>query len=172
MNKLFMMEFTNSSSESCEFPLRLFRLMQSWRQNLQPKLTTHNSSLANLWNATSLAQSQQPLTPWSTVHCDLQWRHGNFRVVGVARSTLRAVRLIRSNPDWLVHALSVPVHCLSFLHYDSCAPLQEGSNGRKTAPTRNICCLPSSVRQADRPIMQQPDLTTMMESTMVICKGF
>ena len=48
MNILFMMEFTNSRSKSCEFPLRLFRLMRSWRQNLQSKLTPHNSSLANL----------------------------------------------------------------------------------------------------------------------------
>ena len=54
MNILFMMEFTNSRSKSCEFPLRLFRSARSWRQNLQFKLTTHNSSLANLWNATSL----------------------------------------------------------------------------------------------------------------------
>ena len=38
--------------------------------NLQPKLMTHNSSLANLWNAIPLAWSQQPLTPWSTLHCD------------------------------------------------------------------------------------------------------
>ena len=46
MNELFMKEFINSRSKSCEFPLRLFRLMRSWRQNLQPKLKTHNSSLA------------------------------------------------------------------------------------------------------------------------------
>ena len=51
MNMLFMMEFRNSR----KFPLRLFRLTRSWSQNLQFKLTTHNSSLANLWNATSLA---------------------------------------------------------------------------------------------------------------------
>ena len=27
---------------------------------------------ANLWNATSLTWPQQPLMPWSTLHCDLQ----------------------------------------------------------------------------------------------------
>ena len=37
MNTLIMMEFTNYRSKSCEFPLRLFRLARSWRQNLQPK---------------------------------------------------------------------------------------------------------------------------------------
>ena len=54
MNTLFMMEFTNSRSKLCEFPLRLFCSARNRRQNLQQKLTTHNSSLASLWNATSL----------------------------------------------------------------------------------------------------------------------
>ena len=40
------------------------------RQNLQLKPKNHNSSLANLWNATFLTWSQKPLTPWSILHCD------------------------------------------------------------------------------------------------------
>ena len=48
MNMSFMKEFTNSCSESCECPLRIFCLARSWRQNLQFKLTTRNSNLANL----------------------------------------------------------------------------------------------------------------------------
>ena len=41
MNTLFMMEFTNSRSKSCEFPLRLFRLTRNWRK----KSPTHRT-----WN--------------------------------------------------------------------------------------------------------------------------
>ena len=55
MNITFMMEFTNSRNTSCEFPLRLSCLRQDRRQNLQSQLKTHNSGLANLWNAPSLA---------------------------------------------------------------------------------------------------------------------
>ena len=54
MNTKFMMEFTNSCSKLCKFLPRLSHFRRDWRQNLQPKLKTHNSSLTNLWNATSL----------------------------------------------------------------------------------------------------------------------
>ena len=53
-------------------------------------------------------------------------QRGDFRMVVVARSALRAVRLICLMPNWLVCMLSVLVHCLSFLRYDSFAPLQSG----------------------------------------------
>ena len=56
--------------------------------------------------------------------CCLVSQLGDFRMVGVARLMLRAVRLICLKPDWLVCTSSVPVHHLSFLRYDSFAPLQ------------------------------------------------
>ena len=61
-----MMEFTNSRSKLCEFRLRLFRPMRSWSQNLQFKLTTHNSSLAGSWNICEVRSADgKPL--WGSV---------------------------------------------------------------------------------------------------------
>ena len=72
MNILFMMEFTNSCSTSCEFPLRLSRLRRDRRQNLQSKLKTHNSSLASFvkHNFFNLVAATQKLLNLSARHWD------------------------------------------------------------------------------------------------------
>ena len=44
MNILFMMEFTNSRSKSCEFPTRLFRLARWWQSKFEGPVPVHRLS--------------------------------------------------------------------------------------------------------------------------------
>ena len=68
------------------------------RDKTPTQVATHNSSWANLWNATSLTQSWQPLTQWSTLHYDL-WQRVSMQKLMI----LSAGQVMSPKRGWFHH---------------------------------------------------------------------